>query len=230
MEREPALVAIGDIHGCAQTLSALLTQLSNQCAAGTRYVFLGDYVDRGPDSKSVIDLLLEFSESYSCTFLEGNHEWMMTRALKEGNWDRWLTYGGKQTLESYGAHPQNAIARIPDTHMEFLMSLERVSATPDFVFVHGGLNPSLSIEENLGSETELNRALWQREHIEADVSHWERAVVFGHTPVIDPILEPNKIGIDTGCVYPERGMGTLTAIVLPDNQIIQQEQIENVTV
>jgi serine/threonine protein phosphatase 1 len=217
-----AYIAIGDIHGCAKTLSVLLDQLSAEFADKREYVFLGDYVDRGPFSKEVIDILIEFQKSYTCHFIRGNHDQMFLTYYQDTKYYEYLNYGGAHTLESYYASSSDK--KVPYSHLRFLVSTKLFYEVNDYVFVHGGLPPTMTIAEAL-AETEIYSSfLWQREHLETEQNNWEKTVVFGHTPVREPIQRNNMIGIDTGCVYKQ--FGKLTALILPEIEFIQQKRID----
>jgi serine/threonine protein phosphatase 1 len=210
-----SLIAIGDIHGCARTLDALLEQLAP--TADDELVFVGDYIDRGPDSRGVIDRLLTLRKEISCTFLRGNHEAMMLDFLRNGDSRLWYVNGGRATLESYGnAHP------LPEDHIAFVRETLLYFETSEYFFVHAGARPELSIAENVADRDE-QVFLWERDHLRlpGEKLAWEKTVVCGHTPVEMPINEPHLINIDTGCVYAGRaGYGTLTAVRLPDREFV----------
>ena len=217
-----ALYAIGDVHGCAKTLDALLARLD--LTPADRVVFMGDYIDRGPDSRGVIDRLLDMEEAAwlgtgpVCTFLRGNHDQMMVDYLTgTGDYDLWRANGGVFTLESYAAVGD---VRIPSSHASFLSQTAIFYETPDFAFVHAGLDPLLSVEDNL-RRADPDILLWTRDHLDADLSLWEKPVVCGHTPVAEPIDRPTLIGIDTGAVFVGRlGLGRLTAVRLPERAFV----------
>jgi len=229
MELNP-IIAIGDIHGCLLSLKALLRKLD--LAAKPTLVFLGDYVDRGPDSKGVIDFLLDLDTMHDCVFLKGNHEVMMLDYLiGENMFESWQFNGGNQTLQSY----PNGKDSIPSSHVQFLWSCDYVYETHEYVFVHGGLKPELSISENL-TLLQKSDVVWERSHLSEEAiaaghPNWEKTVVCGHTPQRAPLLLKKLICIDTGCVYhsvrPE--LGKLTAIELPSRKITQVENQERLS-
>ncbi|MEX0844024.1 MAG: metallophosphoesterase family protein [Balneolaceae bacterium] len=218
------IVAIGDIHGCAASNEALLKKLNQKFGHELKYVFLGDYTDRGPNSKKVIDQLIEFEKDHDCIFLRGNHDQMLLVAYEDNDWDLWLANGGNTTLENYNSHPGNF--NLPDDHYRFFKNTILYWQTEKYFFVHGGISPDLTIEENLKSDYERDQFLWQRDHVYVRKNRWEKTVIFGHTPVKEPIIQQNMIGIDTGCVYKSRGYGILTALVLPENEFIEQECLD----
>lgn len=211
-----ALIAIGDVHGRLDALQELLDRLDP--GPSDQLVFIGDYIDRGPDSKGVIDRLLELEDEVSCVFLRGNHEAMMLDYLREGAWNLWRMNGGVETLDTYRV---DGDVEIPEAHERFVDRTELYYETDEFFFVHAGLKPDLTIDENLRRHDE-DVLLWERSHLSADELAWEKPVVCGHTPQPRPIDRPLLLCIDTGCVYASRyGQGALTAVRLPDREWIR---------
>jgi serine/threonine protein phosphatase 1 len=214
------LIAIGDIHGCANSLDALLDKLGP--TSDDHLLFVGDYIDRGPDSKDVIDQLLDLREDVDCTFLRGNHESLMLGYLDSGAFNLWRVNGGISTLQSYVRSGESDID-IPEPHATFVRETELYHETDDFFFVHAGLKADLSIEENLEADDE-SVFLWERDHLDASSHAWEKPVVCGHTPRPEPVNEEKLLMIDTGCVYHmQPGMGTLTAVRLPEREFVSVE-------
>lgn len=211
-------VAIGDIHGCAASLKALMDKVSEY--RDREFVFVGDYIDRGPDSKGVVDFLLDFRERQSCVFIRGNHEQMLLDAYHNHNLDLWLMNGGQITLRSYGADTSKL--SIPEDHLEFYENTKFYYNTKDYFFVHAGLSPAQTIEQSLEDKSSHHDFLWERSHLNAFETPWEKTVVFGHTPRSHPIQKDKMLGIDTGCVYESLGYGKLTAALLPEREFIQQ--------
>ena len=216
------LIAIGDIHGCAVTLDHLLARLAP--TPDDHLVFVGDYVDRGPDSRGVLDRLVamqkaaEAGDGPRCTFLRGNHDQMMLDYVDEGRFDLWRVNGGLSTLSGYVDADRLAI---PAEHLDFLRATELVFETDDYVFVHAGLRPQITVAENLRTGS-ADVYLWERSHLVAEHLVWEKTVVCGHTPQTEPLSRPLLIDIDTGCCYHDRpGFGTLTAVRLPERQFVQ---------
>lgn len=215
-----SLIAIGDVHGCAETLDRLLGRL--ELSADDHLVFVGDYVDRGPDSKGVIDRLLALREEVPCTFLRGNHEAFMLDYLDHGALQAWRSNGGLDTLQSYLNGTSDEV-RIPAAHAEFVRATELYYETPGFFFVHAGLRPEFSVEENKQRFGE-DVFLWERSHMKAAVLEWEKPVVCGHTPQEKPLNRERLISIDTGCVYHTHPrLGRLTAVRLPEREFVQVE-------
>jgi serine/threonine protein phosphatase 1 len=222
------LYAVGDIHGEARKLDALLASLP--LVPGDRFVFLGDYVDRGPDSKGVVDRLLRLEERYPCVFLMGNHESMLLDFLGyEGRpyfgGDAFLLNGGDRTLWSYdyfGPERAEKPFQLPPEHDDFYRRLVLHHMEGDYLFVHAGLQQDLLCESDvrwvLGS-SRPEELLWNR--TAGDLPHaLGVTLVYGHTPAPDLQVRwnlPFSVGIDTGAVYG----GSLTAIRLPDEAIFQ---------
>ena len=200
----PATYVIGDIHGCLQPLQRLLHKIAPR--REDRVVFIGDYIDRGPHSREVVDLLLQLP--HRCVFLLGNHEKMLLDYLAGGDPSLYLLNGGQATLRSYEGDPGN----IPQTHLSFFRSLQPMYDTPDHLFVHAGIRPLVPLEEQ-----ELKDLVWIRQEFFQFVGRFPKPVVFGHTPMRHVLLAEDRIGIDTGCVYG----GKLTCLKLPGRQIIQ---------
>jgi len=216
-------IAIGDIHGCADSLNALLNTLSPY--TDRVFVFIGDYIDRGPDSKKVIDLLIDFSSSHECIMLRGNHEQMLLDAIATGNSELWLHNGGQETLDSYSGQLNQLL--LPPEHQKFFNNTRYFYDTPQYLFVHGGIPPDLTVKEALQEYSLYQEFMWYREHLKTSQNIWEKKVVFGHTPMSDPLIKNNKIAIDTGCVYSYiEKFSKLTAIKLPEEEFIFQECLE----
>ena len=194
---------IGDIHGCLEELGYLIEGLPLE--AGDRLIFLGDYIDRGPDSKGVISFLLELEKtSYEPIFLKGNHEDMLLSylGLNGQHGDMFLYNGGKATLASYGfSSPipagDEALCLIPSTHLEFYEKLASYYIMEPFLCVHAGIHPLKTLKDQ--TESEL---LWIRNQFIYSSHALPYTVLFGHTPQNDVIYDlPFKIGLDTGLVY-----------------------------
>jgi len=204
------IFAIGDIHGCYLSLSVLLEKLP--ISWGKDYlVFLGDYIDRGPDSRRVLELIMELKEEYPEKVfpLKGNHEWMFERFLKGLDVEIFLYNGGEATLKNYF---EEVTLKIPEEHQKFIEELPLYLETPQYLFVHAGINPkkplSLQTEEDL---------LWIRQSFYLYEGKFFKKIIFGHTPFPEVLHLEDRIGIDTGCVYG----GKLTAIELPEERFYQ---------
>ena len=206
--------AFGDIHGRADLLTRLFERVEADIDASGGgdeivLVFLGDYVDRGFQSKDVIDFLIsERVTRHRCIYLKGNHEEAFLKFLREPSFGpRWAGYGGSETLTSYGVRPprtrtqieewaeasQALSAALPIEHRTFLDRLEVSASIGDYIFVHAGLRPGRPIEK----QTEED-ALWIRDEFLNDTSLFEQVVVHGHTPISEPHHDERRVGIDTG--------------------------------
>jgi serine/threonine protein phosphatase 1 len=186
------LLAVGDIHGCLRQLQTLLIQVEPTDA--DQVVFLGDYVDRGPDSAGVIDYLIEFERTFPSTiFLRGNHEQMFTDYIAGKDSAAFLLNCGLKTIGSYH---YNGLWPIPQPHRDFLASLVNYYQTKDYIFVHAGLRPG----RPLAGQDEMD-LLWIRQEFISSDYDWGKTVVYGHTPQAKPHSTRARLGLDTGCVY-----------------------------
>ncbi len=216
------IVAIGDIHGCVDSLKSLWKKLEPY--ADATHVFIGDYIDRGPDSKGVVDFLLEVQNERKCIFLRGNHEEMLLDAYESGSNYNWMMNGGKTTLSSYGEGV--TVDQIDPEHIDFYQRTLLYYETENYFFVHAGLPPGKTIEQSKSDPDAAHFFLWGREHLNVFETPWEKTVIFGHTPRPYPIQKQQMIGIDTGCVYEKLGYGKLTAVLLPETTFIQQTSLD----
>ncbi|WP_128924010.1 metallophosphoesterase family protein [Bradyrhizobium guangxiense] len=206
------IYAISDIHGCTLLLEPMLRVIDADLARSKpRHaieVFLGDYIDRGPDARSTLDVLVKRSRRANTVFLKGNHEALLATALRSPDLlDDWLRVGGAQTLTSYGvslSHPTpeqeervallRQFARVlPPDHVEFLRNLRPSFTCGDFFFVHAGIRPGVPLSEQ--RETDL---LWIREEFLQSDERFSKYIVHGHTPVRNAQLLSNRANIDTG--------------------------------
>ena len=188
------LLAVGDIHGSLERLKGLMALVRPE--GRDRVVFLGDYIDRGPDGKGVIDYLIAFGVRFpNSIFLKGNHEEMFLDFLNERDQLGFLVNGGETTLASY--RKEGGI-NIPKAHLDFLEKLPTSFETDQFIFVHAGLRPGLPLRAQREGDM-----LWIRDEFIRSNYNWGKVVVFGHTPLRTPLFTDNKIGIDTGAAYGE---------------------------
>jgi diadenosine tetraphosphatase ApaH/serine/threonine PP2A family protein phosphatase len=222
------LYAVGDIHGRPDLLRRLLelieldAEVSSQAKKRT-LVFLGDYVDRGPDSRGVVERLISgLPRGFDTHFLKGNHEAILLDFFAEP-WrlDDWLLNGGEETMKSYGvdterlarfgASPETwreAFAEaLPEAHLRFFRNLELSVSFGDYLFVHAGVRPGVPLEAQ--AEADL---IWIRAPFLNSAEPFGKIVVHGHTPGQDPVTRSNRIGIDTEAVF----TGRLTALRLQD--------------
>lgn len=222
--------AIGDIHGRADLLSRLMEVI---CAdAGTRadcatLILLGDYIDRGEQSREVIDFCIEHVSAWpgEVVFLKGNHEDALLSFLdKPVDGDAWLGYGGLATLMSYGvggvrehmsegeliqAADELAIA-LPPEHLGFLKHLQTSHRVGDYFFCHAGIDPD-TVPERQASHV----LMWGTGKEELDLSHQDLTIVHGHYVHSEPVQHIKRIGIDTGAYF----SGRLTAVKLQPSEI-----------
>ncbi len=177
--RSPRTIAIGDIHGHAAALKALVIAIQPQ--SDDALVFLGDYVDRGPDSRSVLDELIKLCERHNVVALMGNHEESMLGASKgRSDWNFWLTpaCGGLATLESYGSAQDMSL--IPGEHFRFLEGLRRYHETDTHFFIHANYAPNWPLAEH-NSRT----ALWLDLKDRPGPHYSGKTAIVGHTPQMD---------------------------------------------
>ena len=223
----PAVIyAIGDIHGCLVELRELESRIVEDAAAieGEKWlVYLGDFVDRGPDSLGVLDhLTARPPRGFRRVCLAGNHEVMMLAFLD--NPDRqsdWPQFGGQETLTSYGINAPDFLAsplrqrraildsHVPPEHVEFLSDLALTLSVPGVVFVHAGLRPDVPLDRQ--GEHDL---LWIRDEFFNAPPVPGRLVVHGHTPANQAVIVPGRICVDTGAF----ATGRLTAVRLALNE------------
>ena len=218
--------AIGDIHGRLDLLNRLLDLISADLAkspgAEATLAFLGDYVDRGPDSRAVVETLrqLKANGGERVIALKGNHEEAFMGFLADaGSGAAWAEHGGRETLLSYGVSlpkhrtdaagwektRQDFAAAVPPEHVQFLQALSLWDTVGDYVFVHAGVRPGVPMMEQ--EERDL---LWIREEFLQSDRAMDKVVVHGHTPEERPSLGKGRIGIDTGAY----ATGVLTALKL----------------
>jgi serine/threonine protein phosphatase 1 len=212
---------VGDIHGRADLLDDMLTRLERDARGANDapvVVFVGDYIDRGPDSRKVLDLLLSGRPyGFERRFLMGNHEQLLLDAFDDpARARRWLNHGGFTTMHSYGVHPPpmgsapaafaNTLSRLrdrmPNEHHAFLLGLERYVEIGDYLFVHAGIDPAKPLEEQTDADL-----YWIRDRFLECRKPLSHRIVHGHTPVRAPTLEASRLAIDTGAY----ATGTLTA-------------------
>ena len=217
--------AIGDIHGRLDLLEILLTKIEADIASRPRsenlIIFLGDLIDRGPDSATVVERLRTYGPGDAAmVFLSGNHEEVMLRILageRGGLLADWLKFGGAECLASYGLDPavlatkgeaaalKAVKAAVPKAHAEFLASFADTFRFGDYLFVHAGIRPGLGIADQ--SQRDLR---WIREPFLEDDKDHGFVVVHGHTISSKVEERANRIGLDTGAYR----TGILTALAV----------------
>lgn len=206
--------AIGDVHGCISLLEALWHKIDFDIGKDT-LLFIGDYIDRGPDSREVVDFILDLKKKVNVICLRGNHEQMLlTYHLYNSYKDFYLLNGGASTVMSYGLVDTDMGRRvnIPPDHLDFFRGLISYHETDGYIFVHAGLKPGIPLHKQ--DPTDM---IWIRnEFIDSDYDFGKK-IVFGHTPMPTPFVTAGKIGIDTGAVYG----GKLTCVQLPDEIFYQ---------
>ena len=214
------VVAVGDTHGRLDLLEQLWPQISDvarlSSARQRTLVFLGDFVDRGLQSRELVERLLTGFAGFDAVFLKGNHDETLLQFLDDPKLGEvWRNFGGLETLRSYGVEHKPGgdwaqtraefVERLPATHLDFFRSLQLHYVCGDYLFVHAGVRPGLLLEHQ--SEQDL---LWIRDEFLNSTMSFGRIVVHGHTPERQPVVRANRVGIDTGAYM----TGVLTALVL----------------
>lgn len=214
--------AVGDVHGRADLMRGLIqaiTEDARETAAPERplLVMLGDYIDRGADSRGVIDLILALrsADMFEIRCLKGNHEQALLEFMRRPDIGAsWLVHGGRPTLSSYGVASNAATTEdwtrvrdalaiaLPPEHLAFFSTLELSITLGDYLFVHAGVRPGVPLDAQ--SERDL---LWIRADFLGGTSLFDKVVVHGHTPAEAPLGDGRRIGVDTGAY----ATGILTA-------------------
>jgi len=203
------IFAIGDIHGCMDKLDTLMGKIDIDFRVDT-LVFLGDYIDRGNSSFEVVSFLITLKRQHeNIIFLKGNHEEMLENYLAGIDRFTYLSNGGQQTIDSYmnRGYISGEEELIPEDHIHFFRNLDLFYQTDNYIFVHAGLREKVDLEDQLQEDL-----LWIRQKFIKSTHDFGKRVIFGHTPLAEPFVQPNKIGIDTGAVYGNK----LTCVKLPD--------------
>lgn len=223
--------AVGDIHGRLDLLQQLMDLIRHDAAdspSAPHIIFLGDYIDRGLDSRGVIEYLISHcatNYAINSDFLLGNHEQVMWRVLDEYDTDlaaSWLRFGGREAVLSYGVKPplvtttgavktmiDDLRAAVPKTHTEFLATLKTHVTVGDYYFCHAGVRPGVALaDQNAGD------LLWIRADFMPHTEAYEKMIIHGHTITDGVDAQPNRIGIDTGAY----ATGCLTALALEGNK------------
>jgi serine/threonine protein phosphatase 1 len=216
------IYAVGDIHGRLDLLVHLLDRIQDEANPAFRnvLVFVGDYIDRGPDSREVVEHLstLEMPD-WQVVFLRGNHDETLLKFLDDPMvYRNWREYGGAETLLSYGVMPpsfddkedfvtarEEFLRGFPASHLDFFRRLEDFHVEGDYMFVHAGVRPGVPLEKQSASDL-----MWIRNEFLYSDKSFGKMIVHGHTPSERPVRRRNRIGIDTGAF----ATGCLTAVVL----------------
>jgi serine/threonine protein phosphatase 1 len=220
--------AVGDVHGRIDLLEGVLSRIDADRASSSAKrileIFIGDYVDRGPSSRAVLDRLIQRVQTHGTVLLRGNHEELLLAFLRDpAVLTEWQRLGGLQTLVSYGLKPPiNASAaqqielaaefrrELPESHKSLLSSMPSSYTCGDFLFVHAGVRPGVPIMEQ--TEQDL---LWIRDDFLLSKEHFDKFIVHGHTPVAEADLHANRLNIDTGAY----ATGRLTCIRIEHDQL-----------
>jgi serine/threonine protein phosphatase 1 len=203
--------AIGDVHGCIGKLERLIGRCRRHAGdQASRFVFVGDYIDRGPDPRAVIEFLMAMQREIGSRFiaLRGNHEALLLDAVRTGDDTLWLFNGAAPTLASYGITES---ADMPAEHVDWIAALPLFFDDGRRYFVHAGVNPAIP----LARQTEHDR-LWIREPFLSDQRDYGRLIVHGHTPLATgyPDQRANRLNLDTAAVFG----GPLTAAVFMEER------------
>jgi serine/threonine protein phosphatase 1 len=223
------IYALTDIHGCADLLQQMFTVIDRDLTTiGSMraiHVFLGDYIDRGPESSRTVDLLIERGRKHESVFLKGNHEAFLFDVLKDpARLQDWKQYGGLQTLTSYGLRPslnpdaaeqaeliKQLAASIRPHQRRFFNSLRLRFVCGDFFFVHAGVKPGVAL-----ARQEEQDLLWIREEFLASERRFGKYIIHGHTPVREPDIRFNRANIDTGAY----ATGNLTLLTIQGDSLL----------
>jgi serine/threonine protein phosphatase 1 len=199
-------LAIGDIHGCFNALKSLVEFVSFR--PDDTIVTLGDYVDRGPDSRAVLEFLIEFGKTHNHVALRGNHEIMMLDSRDNKSWfGPWMSYGGAETLRSYAAAgaDEGTFDDVPPSHYEFLQDrLVSYYECETHFFVHANVDPAKPLENQADSSLYWRKYRGPVEHVSGKI------MVCGHSAQRDgaPRVDKRSVCIDTWA----HGGGWLTCL------------------
>ncbi len=218
------IYCVGDIHGRVDLLEQLHTLIADDAKDSPKQktiIYLGDYIDRGDDSRAVIDSLLNKPlKGFEAVYLRGNHDQTLLDFLQQDEVGQgWLIHGGLATLTSYGVRVNKLPARkgdyvalqqelmegLPKTHLAFLHATRMSYQAGSYYFVHAGIQPGIDLEKQQAEDQ-----LWIREEFSGYGRHHEKIIVHGHSICDEPQLKINRIGLDTGAYM----SGRLTALIL----------------
>ncbi len=219
---EGRLYVVGDLHGTLSETASLLDHLQKKQTLNQtdQVVFVGDYIDRGYESCSLVNYLIDFAKDFPNTkFLKGNHEDMFLDFMGLGGTfgSNFIRNGGAQTLISYGFDQKDDIneifAKFPPNHIEFFQSLKRIVCYDKFIVAHAGLNPLRDLTSQRDEDL-----FWIRDEFIMSKHSFDKTIVFGHTPFKTIFNDyPSKLGIDTGLVYGNM----LSCVELTQNLVFQ---------
>ncbi len=225
-----SLFAISDIHGCAKTFAAMLDQI--QLSTGDELYLLGDFIDRGPSSKQLIDHIWSLQkQGYQIHCLKGNHDQMMLDAREDSKaYEDWLLSGGRETMDSFGA---KHISEVSPAYFDFFAQMPHCLEANEYIMVHAGF--SFDMPDPFD---ERHSMLWARNWYERINYPWlgDRIILHGHTPILkkkaermlERIMLDQYLDIDTGCVFHGRapGFGFLSCFDLEQRVFHFQENVD----
>ena len=228
--------AIGDVHGHLDALKQMHELISQDLLKGApdsvHIVYLGDYIDRGPDSRGVIDYLMERrdrGDGIAKSFIKGNHETALFEFMKSPLSHDWLRYGGIETLASYGVKFEQDVplpaekeraaelmrTAIPAEHFEFFEALELSVGLGDYLFAHAGIDPYKLLDQQTEKDFTRIREPFLSWHLREDYEPLDMKVVHGHSLYPEPEDQPHRVSVDTG----RYEGGPLTAAVIEADQV-----------
>lgn len=198
---------VGDIHGCANKLKKLLKLIEDF----DQLIFVGDYIDRGPSSKEVLDIIMDFDKSDNVIALKGNHEDMCVYAHLGIDFFNWsFRNGGKETIKSFDGN-------IPENYLKWMKDLPEKFENDLGYFIHAGMMPGIPFEEQHRDDI-----LWLREPFLSTDFKWNKVIYHGHTPVKEVDIKSNRVNVDTGCVYNNyKGFGFLSAYCIESGEVVK---------
>jgi len=215
---------IGDIHGCSKTFRKLVTE-GIELTKSDKLYCIGDYIDRGNDSKGVIDYILELrKENYQVHTLRGNHEQMLMQSIEsEDKFEHWMRNGGAATLKSFGI---NSVKELNPVYMDFFKRTKYFIQTKKFILVHAGLN--FAIPNPL---TDKKSMLWLRDYYVDKSCLNEMILIHGHNAKPNTFIRTQKfaspLNLDGGCVYKDKeGFGNLYALNFTERKLIEEKNID----
>jgi serine/threonine protein phosphatase 1 len=196
---------IGDIHGEVTKLMDLISNLRRYEIENL--IFVGDYIDKGEDSRGTLLFLEKLSQEFECTFLVGNHEYAWRKFIEDGDYREFLLrYGGKSTCKDFGMEvfePEEAKRRLYLPFEGFFLSLKKFIILETYIISHSGISPNF-VEREEWDSIDVKEFLFQRyEFVGYDKMVKDRLFIFGHTAFMYPFYDGMKIGIDTGAAYAE---------------------------